>query len=146
LETNEKTSKATKAQLLKQKLGVLNDIYYTTRNVNLADEDSAVDNYVNMVDNRESLIAELTKVDEKLKMFSDNDKNSSEEDEYSKKIAEIVKKIIYEDEKQKDDVNAIVSSIKENITQIKKSKDMKKIYEYDLYLTDSSGRGFDSSN
>ncbi|MCL2874511.1 MAG: hypothetical protein FWE29_06250 [Defluviitaleaceae bacterium] len=146
METNEKTSKATKAQLLKQKLGVLNDIYYTTRNVNLADEDSAVDNYVNMVDNRESLIAELTKVDEKLKMFSDNDKNSSEEDEYSKKIAEIVKKIIYEDEKQKDDVNAIVSSIKENITQIKKSKDMKKIYEYDLYLTDSSGRGFDSSN
>jgi len=130
--------------LLKQKFNILNDIYYTTRNVDLSDDENAVDNYVNMIDNRESLIDELKSIDDKLKVFSNDDKTNSFGEE--QKIAELVSKIISEDNKQKEKVNTIVDSIKYNLTQIKKSKDMKRIYEYDLYLTDSSGKGFDSSN
>ena len=138
---------ASKIDLLKQKCKVLTEVYDETAFVNLADEDSeiAVDNYVKMVENRGQLITRLEEIDQKLKYFNSNE-HCAEEDEQRKKIVELIKKIVSADEKLKECVNALLSDIKDNLAQIKKSKDMKKIYEYDLYLSDSMGKGFDSSN
>ena len=138
---------ASKINLLKQKYKILTEVCNLTAFANLTndDPDMAVENYVKMVDDRGQLIAQLEEIDEKLKAC-DEKENASEVNEQSEKIAELIKKIVSEDEKLKERVNALLSNIKDSITQIKKSKDIKKIYEYDLYLSDSTGKGFESSN
>jgi len=121
-------------------------MFNVTKGADLSNELLAAENYVIMVESRDGLMVQLEEIDKELAEHFTRDDSSTEETEIRNRIAGLVKEIVAEDKKRKDEANDFISSIKDNIVQIKKSKDVKKHYEYDLYLTDSEGKGFDRSN
>jgi hypothetical protein len=131
-------------ELLRQKLELLGDMLSITEAVDFSDELSAADNYINMVEDRERFVLQLKEIDREIDNFVSTPSSSTgEEDVLRKKIVERIHDIVSEDKKKREEADNLFASIKEHIVKIKQTKDLQKHYEYDAYLSDSMGKGFD---
>ncbi len=136
-------------KLLKQKKDCLQTILKMTkeRKFNVVEED--VERFYNFFQKREVFFEKCRNIDNKISGYdiSDDDKKSffyKDVEKTESEIKEIIRQIIAIDEKNKVIMEELMRLIKDNIRNLKVSKQVSKGYN-DFFYNESYGR-FDSSN
>lgn len=142
-------------ELLKKKLGILNDVLILTENVDFSDKDISMnvhaENYCALYDKRASLLEQAVAFDKQLNLpeykllaQSKNERFITDYESLVLKIKEVVHKLLELDEKNKIAAEGFMTFVKNNIRDIKIGRNVNTLYQTEVVA--HGGIYFDKKN